>query len=368
MINVTLPELKEGTDESLVVLWFVSEGDRVRKGDALAEVQTEKAVSEIEAEADGVVKKIAVKRGESAKVGDVLAVIDPEGSPEPAVEEAPPEKKEQEKVPDAPKVPPKLKKLARELGVQVETIRGTGKDGRITEEDIRRGGTEQEKRLPLTGTRGVIARRMVESLQESAQLTETAWADVTRLDLDRKEFDGDPGWTALTAVAAARALKNHPLLNAHIEGEEIVLKESVHLGFAIDTKDGLQVAVVKETDSLSPGKLQEQLAEKASRARNKGLSKEDMEGGTFTVTSLGGYRTEFFTPIINPPQTAILGIGRIQPYVAMYEMKPREKYRLPLSLTVDHRAVDGAPAAAFLDEVIDLLEHPDRLFGEEADD
>jgi pyruvate dehydrogenase E2 component (dihydrolipoamide acetyltransferase) len=365
MLNVTLPELKEGIDESLVVLWFVSEGDSVQKGDPLVEVQTEKAVSEIEAEEDGVIEKITVPRGESAKVGDVLAVIDTGGSPK-TEKETTPEKAEKKEVPAAPKVPPKLKKLAKELGVQVDTIQGTGKEGRITEDDIRREGTQKEKRLPLSGTRGVIARRMVESLQESAQLTETAWADVTRLDLDKKDLDGDPGWTALTAAAAARALKNHPLLNAYIEREEIVLKESIHLGFAIDTKDGLQVAVVPETDSLSPGELQEKLAEKASRARNKGLSKDDMEGGTFTLTSLGGYRTEFFTPIINPPQTAILGIGRIQPYVAMYEMKPREKYRLPLSLTVDHRAVDGAPAAAFLDEVIELLEQPDKLLEEES--
>ncbi|WP_147802563.1 dihydrolipoamide acetyltransferase family protein [Alkalicoccus halolimnae] len=364
MINVTLPELKEGIEESLVVLWFVSEGDKVQKGDPLAEVQTEKATAEIEAEADGVIREIAVKRGESAKVGDVLAVIDPDGTA--SAQEAKPENVEpvKQRMPEegeTPPVTPRLKRLAKELGVTLASVKGTGRGGRITEEDIR---TLKEEKIPLTGTRGVIAQRLVESLRGSAQFTITAWADVTELKTRKSGIEGNPGWTALIAAACTRVLPNHPLLRARVENEKIIIKQGIHLGFAIETETGLHTGVIPEASGRSPKELHERLRELAEKARKSGLSEKESAGSTFTITSLGAHRVQFFTPIINPPETSILGIGKIEPWVIMDKEKPVERFRLPLSLTVDHRAVDGSPAAAFLDELIDILEHPQSFLTE----
>lgn len=465
MFEMKLPKIREDVDESLVVIWFVSAGDSVKKGDRLLEVQTEKEVTEIESERDGVIKEIKVKRGESAKVGEVLVLIGEDGKdkePEeqklveaaaeqektgkkPAAKrkgqkpeeqeivekiEKPAEEKAQESVQETPRVAPGLRKLARELGVGLENVTGTGRNGKITEEDIRgahagagepkaaekppakdetaatdekttkdeipakdeasetveaaaaaedsgapggmaeaEGGNGQgtagvepsENIIPLTGTRGVIARRMTQSLQQSAQLTEMAWADVTKLEAKKEKLGEGAGWTALFGKAVAHALQNHPALNAHISENGIKLKKTVDLGFAIDTENGLLVASVPRANEGTASELHQKLSELAEKARNGKLSKEESSGSSFTVTSLGGYSVQFFTPIINPPETAILGIGKIEDYLVMEGRKVRVRRRVPLSLTVDHRAIDGAPAAKFLDELIRLLEKPKRF-------
>lgn len=490
MIEVKLPKIREDVNESLVVIWFVSEGDAVKKGEPLLEIQTEKEVSEVEAEASGTIKEIIYKRGESAKVGEVLATINPaentqETKPEEQklVENIEPETKilkdeqkpeeqkvtekaEQEKEDSGQTEPaktvrlaPGLRKLARELNVPLESVAGTGRNGRITEKDIRRvagqpgalepagneevskqektpeepaqevptekdaaaenasheaeaekvseeegvqEGTEteeepseepsekdlaQEERaalaeqaeailetqeksretgaIPFSGIRGVIARRMTESLQNSAQLTETAWADVTKLDSKKDALGKGVGWTAVVAKAAAQALADHPLVNAYIKEGQILPQDAINLGFAVDTDRGLQVAVLQEANQASLGDLQKRLAELAEKARSGQLANEESSGSTFTITSLGAYRIQFFTPIINPPEAAILGIGTIETYLVLKDGKVQERKRLPLSLTIDHRAIDGAPAAKFLGDIIGLLEKPKQLFKDE---
>lgn len=474
MIEVKLPKIREDVNESLVVIWFVSEGDTVKKGDPLLEIQTEKEVSEIEAETSGTVKEIICKRGESAKVGEVLATINPaENKQETKPEEqklvenaktetkisAQEQKTEEQKIVEqssmqevkgeekepakAMRLAPGLRKLARELNVPLESVAGTGRNGKITEKDIRRvagqtevieavekaeeskGGKEgiepsaeevqteeqaegvpekeaaqketqkdevktdgappnekpqleltadaeqaeavlekgegSEKAIPFSGIRGAIARRMTESLQNSAQLTETAWADVTKLVSKKNKLGEEAGWTALIAKAAAQALHNHPLMNAHIKEDKIVPQKPIHLGFAVDTDRGLQVAVLQEADQYSLSDLQERLVNLAEQARKGQLPNLESAGSTFTITSLGAYGIQFFTPIINPPEVAILGIGTIENYLVLKDGKVQEKKRLPLSLTVDHRAVDGAPAAKFMSELIGLLEKPKQF-------
>lgn len=401
MFEVKLPKLRDDVEESLVVVWFVSEGDAVEKGDRLVEVQTEKEVSELDAEESGKVKEIMVNRGESAKVGEVLALIDPEGSPKPKpvkqkaavkkteepeaskateadvqkITKQAPQKEEGagEEAPKMVRIAPGLRKLARDLDVDLGQVSGTGRNGNITGDDIRNAANppaeagadkvEPESAIPLAGIRGTIARRMVESLQQSAQLTETAWADVTKL-VSKKEKLGDAvGWTALLAKAVAQALSAHPHMNAHITDNKIEQRSEINLGFAIDTEQGLQVAVVQESDKVPTAELHAKLGELAEKARGGKLAKAESSGSTFTITSLGGYRVQFFTPIINPPEIAILGIGRIEDHLVLEKDKVHVRKRLPLSLTVDHRAVDGAPAAKFLDELISLLEKP-KLFME----
>ncbi|QKX51216.1 2-oxo acid dehydrogenase subunit E2 [Planococcus glaciei] len=486
MIEVKLPKIREDVNESLVVIWFVSEGDAVKEGDPLLEIQTEKEVSEVEAEASGTINEIIYKRGESAKVGEVLATINPaentqETKPEEQkiVENTEPETKipddgqkpEEQKITENAEQPkeaseqtepaktlrlaPGLRKLARELNVPVESIAGTGRNGKITEKDIRRvagqaaaaepagkaeelqqekpeeesarqepipdqaldeaptkevpeketaqenAGTEElpseeppeelaqqeqaalaeqaeailepeendreSDAVPFSGIRGVIARRMTESLQNSAQLTETAWADVTKLHSKKDASGKEAGWTAVVAKAAAQALGKHPLVNAHIKEGQILPQEAINLGFAVDTDRGLQVAVLQEADKHSLGDLQKHLADLAEKARNGQLANEQSAGSTFTITSLGAYRIQFFTPIINPPETAILGVGTIETYLALEGGKVQERKRLPLSLTIDHRAIDGAPAAKFLGDLIELLEKPKQLFKEDEE-
>lgn len=401
MFEVKLPKVREDVDESLIVIWFVSPGEAVKKDDPLLEVQTEKEVTEIRSEADGIVKEIRVERGESAKAGDILAIIgDSEEPQEPEEqklakggakgakkkqspkEQMPEEQKMAEQAekqeaaphPEKPRVAPGLRKLAKELGVDLENLSGTGRNGKITEQDIlsAQGETEKPKDdlavkekeheniIPLTGTRGVIARRMTESLRQSAQLTEMAWADVTKLEAKKEKLGSSVGWTALFGKAVAEALKNHPNMNAHISEKGIQLIQSVNLGFAVDTEGGLMVAVVAEADTLPPADLHKTIVELAEKARSGKLSKQE-SSSSFTITSLGGYSVQFFTPIINPPETAILGIGKIEDYLVMEDGKVRVRRRVPLSLTVDHRAIDGAPAAGFLDELIHLLEKPKRF-------
>jgi pyruvate dehydrogenase E2 component (dihydrolipoamide acetyltransferase) len=389
MFEVRLPQLRDDVEESLIVIWFVSEGDRVEKGDRLVEVQTEKAIADIEAEESGTIREILIERGETARAGEVLAVIDPEGSQIARKPKEPSRQEQQNSTSEEnreetllveenmARVAPGLRKLAKELGVQLEMVKGTGRNGKITEADIRRvaGDNSLEQRelqsgeegepetVPLAGIRGTIARRMLESLQNSAQLTETAWADVTELSAAKEGLGDKAGWTALAAKAVAQALKEHPQLNALIADEQIRLKKEIHLGFAVDTDQGLQVAVIRNADQQNPADLHHSLAGLAEKARSGTLSIEESAGSTFTITSLGTHRIQFFTPIINPPEVAILGLGSIEAHLVARDGEISERQRLPLSLTFDHRAIDGAPAAQFLEKIIDLLENPEQLLG-----
>lgn len=427
MFEMKLPKIKGNEEESLVVIWFVSPGNAVKKGDRLLKVQTEKEVMEIESERDGIIKEIKVKRGESAKAGEVLALIREDGNEKEPEEqnmaEIASEPEKMEKKPGAkrknqkqeekelienvgkpletsayavPSVASRLQKIARDLGVDLENIQGTGRNGKITEEDIRKIQKETAQKrttqeaneadetkaretanipeasgtlkaetaegiVPLSGTRAIIPPQMAKSLQQSAKLTEMAWADVTKLETKKEKLGQDIGWTALFGKAVAQALQNHPALNAHISESSIQSKQTIDLGFAIDTDNGLRVAVIPQAEASSTVELHQKLGELAEKARGGKLSKEESSGSSFTITSLGGHSVQFFTPIINPPETAILGIGKIEDYLVMDGRKVRVRRRVPLSLTVDHRAIDGAPAAQFLDELISLLEKPKRF-------
>ncbi|MGI2328980.1 dihydrolipoamide acetyltransferase family protein [Planococcus sp. YIM B11945] len=385
MFEVRLPQYREDIDESLIVIWFVSEGDKVKEGDRLVEVQTEKAITEIEAEISGTIRDILVERGESVKAGEVLATIDPAGG----VKEEDDYKKEnvtqvksQAAIEETPtveesnmRVAPGLRRLAKELAVQLPMVGGTGRNGKITEEDIRRAaaGNSLEQSeiqtnnlnegIPFEGIRAVIARRMTESLKDSAQLTITSWADVTDLEEKKAAIDEVIGWTALIGAAVAQTLPAHMALNAHVFEASVQPKSYIHLGFAIDTIQGLQVAVVRDANKQTPADLHKTLMELAEKTRNGKLSVNESSGSTFTITSLGQYHIQFFTPIINPPEAAILGIGQIEPHLELRDGIMAERMRLPLSLTFDHRAIDGAPAAQFLSDLVRVIEETGRLLG-----
>lgn len=366
--ELRLPALDEAKSEGMVVTWFKAPGERVRKGEVLLEVQVEKVACAVECPVDGTLTRILAEPGATVAVGQVLALITEAG-------EAAPE--------DAPRAPasPAARRLARELAVNLAAVTGSGPEGRITEADIRLaaesaagGGAPAPAPSPLPGVKGswaplgpeqrTVATRMLSSLQGSAQLTLGREVDVTDL-LAVRETDRQQGrpqtLTDLLHRAVVLALADHPRLQAIWAADRLFIPEEVNLGFAVDREEaGLLVPVI-------PGALRMNLAELAAArellteaALAGRLTAEQQRGGTFTVTNLGPAGVDFFTPILNPPQTAILGAGRTvrRPgWDAAGQVAPRQY--LTLSLTVDHRVVNGAPAAAFLARLAELLEQPE---------
>ncbi|MFD0825421.1 dihydrolipoamide acetyltransferase family protein [Neobacillus sp. M.A.Huq-85] len=371
MFEVRLPQTSEDDLESVIVFWHKSEGDTVNEGDVLVEVQTEKAVFEIEAEESGVLYEIRVPRSEVAGVGQVLATIAPSAS-------TPIEKiDQQEKVESTEqssessqfvKVSPRIRRLARDLGVDLAIVKGTGRNGHITEEDLHQAVKQESrpdfKSVPIVGVRKTIAKRMSESLVSTAQLTETAWADVTLLAEERSHRIDKVSWNDLLLFAVAKSLKQNPNINAHVFEEEIRQYEKVHLGVAVDTEDGLYVPVIKNADELSLLQLRDRVRELVEKVIQHRITPEELSGGTFTVTNLGSFGIQFFTPILNLPEAAILGVGKIETDLTLKNGQITERKRLPLSLTFDHRAIDGAPAAKFIQTLIGYLEEPARLLDE----
>lgn len=372
MYEIKLPRFSDDHDESSIILWFKQEGDAVQAGESLAEVQTEKAVSEIETDQNGVLEKIHVKRGEAANVGDVLCTINTESETDGAKKETTgqatdketPDNRRESK-PTFVRVAPRLRKLAERLGVDLTTVTGTGRNGNITEDDIREkaeaGVTHEEAGQSLSAVRKTIAERMKGSLQNKAQLTETAYSDVTRLSEVRNAYETKLSWNTWISYAVIQALKHHPYMNGTYKDGLLEQSDAVHLGMATDTDDGLLVPVIENADGHSIETLEEAIAEKSESARTKTLSTDDMSGSTFTNTNLGAYGVHFFTPIINPPEIAILGIGQIEDFLFKQDGEIRDGKRLPISLTFDHQVVDGGPAATFLKALVDILENPDTL-------
>ncbi|WP_436949350.1 2-oxo acid dehydrogenase subunit E2 [Streptomyces sp. SudanB52_2052] len=273
-------------------------------------------------------------------------------------------------------VSPLVRKLAKERGIDLAGVRGTGAGGRIRRADLDTAGTEPAATpvrsadvIPLTGMRGTIARRMHASLQEMAQLTHgyDVRMDAVvslRARLKQEWADSDlpvPSLNDFLLKAAALALREHPLLNAVVRDDGIHLYEDIHLGTAVAVPGGLLVPVIEDAATLPLPELARRSRELADAARAGRISPARLEGATFTVTSLGGYGVDFFTPVINPGNVAILGVGRLRDGVEWVDEQPRRTRVLTLSLTFDHRAVDGAPAAEYLRTVEGLLRRPLRL-------
>ena len=374
MYEVKLPQTSDEFSDSVIVFWHKSEGDHVEAGEVLVEVQTEKAIFEIEAEESGILAEIKVPRGEVARVGDVLATISPIAvanqkqanvSAETMLDEVGDTDIVHASSQQSIKVAPRIRRLARELGIDLAKVNATGRNGHITEEDIRRAAEAdmptEYKVIPFAGIRKTIAKRMTDSLLSTAQLTVTAWADVTLLDQERKQMMGRFTWNDLILYAVVQALKGHHDINALVF-EEIQQYEKVHLGVAVDSEAGLFVPVVKNADDLSLEQLAIQVRLLAEKAKLQRLLSEELTGATFTVTNLGGFGIRFFTPIINQPEAGILGVGEIDTDLMLKDGQIVERKRLPLSLTFDHRAIDGAPAARFIQTIKGYLGNPTKIF------
>jgi len=376
--EITVPVLSEEDEEGMVVTWFVTPGAAVREGDLLAEVQVEKAITEVRAPVAGRIAEILVPPGGIVRQATPIAVLEvgaeavPEAAPAPvgaaAGAEAVREAAEPAPAGAPPPASPAARRLARELGVDLASVRGSGPGGRILEQDVRAaaGAPAAPARVePLTPMRKAIAARLTAGLASAAQLTLTAEADVTDLTAALERAGGDgavrPSITDAVVRASALALREHRRVAARWTDDGLVLPEALDVGVAVAVEGGLLVPVVRGADQKDVATLSREIAELAERARRGRLQAPEMEGPVLSVTNLGAYRIDAFTPLLDPPQSVVLGVGRarMRPAVRDGAIVPRRL--MVLSLTFDHRVSDGAPAAAYLQDVVLLLEDPGRL-------
>ena len=391
-IELKLPDVGEGIAEGEVVRWLVAEGAAVKEDDPLVEVLTDKANVEIPSPVTGTVVKILAAPGQLVKVGELLALIEPAAGqaaaahhvtaspdrPTSASREAMEPGQAKRAVPPGGDVlaTPVVRKLAKDLGVELGAVPGSGPGGRITEEDVRRAAgpkapagipaeSTSEERIPFRGRRRMIARKMVAAKTRVPHALLVDEADVSGLLAERAKMReiGEREGVRITILpfimkAVAGALRRHPALNASLDEdrEEIVLKKRVDVGMAVDAGDGLVVPVVRNADAKSVIELAREIERLSTAAREGTLAPGDLTGGTFTISSVGSIGGLFSYPIINVPEAAILAAHKIvtRPVVRDGEIVPREM--MYLSLSFDHRIVDGGEATRFLNEVVRRIE------------
>jgi len=398
MVDVKFPDVGEGVTEGTLVKWLVKVGDEIKTDQAVAEIETDKAIVEIPAPKAGKILKLYGKEGDVIKVGSMLASIALPGEEVKIAEVKPPEKvpgivvKPPEiKIPERVLATPSTRRLARELGLDISKVMGSGPGGRVTDEDVKKY-TEikppevkpplalppevapeiklAEERIPIKGIRKTIGERMVQSKFTAPHVVSMDEADVTelvKLREKQKKIAEEKGikltYLAFIIKAVTVALKQHPYLNASLDSQknEIVLKRYYNIGIAVDTPEGLMVPVIKNADQKSIMELAGVTEKLSGEARTRKIKLSDLKGNTFTITNIGSIGGIFSTPIINLPDVAILGVHRIRdlPRVVDGEIKIRKI--LPLVLSFDHRALDGAQAARFMNTLIDHLKDPDLL-------
>ncbi|HDR3893423.1 MULTISPECIES: dihydrolipoamide acetyltransferase family protein [Bacillus] len=392
-VEVVMPKLGMAMKEGIITSWNIKAGDNVAKGELIASINSEKIETEIEAPADGTVLDIAVSEDEGVPPGTVICYI---GKPNekvemkestPVIEEKTsnieaqhvqhPEPYVKEVAKQRIKISPVAKKIAKSENLDIKALVGTGPGGRITKADVLkalevRGNVpeiserEESKAIPVTGMRKAIANRMHASLQNSAQLTLTMKVDVTDLvalhkeiaEVVQKRYDNKLTITDFVSHAVVLALGEHKEMNSAYIDDAIHQFEHVHLGMAVALEKGLVVPAIRFANNLSLVELSKEIKNVAQKARAGSLSSDDMHGTTFTISNLGSFGIEYFTPVLNTPETGILGVGAIEHVPVFKGKKLRKGSMLPLSLTFDHRVLDGAPAAAFLRTIKHYLEEP----------
>jgi pyruvate dehydrogenase E2 component (dihydrolipoamide acetyltransferase) len=390
------PDVGEGITEGEIVRWLVREGDEVKSDQTLAEIETDKAVVEMPSPYSGTVLKLHFKEKDLIKVGQVLVTIGEKGEAVPEGEATPagPAPARPAVLPSGAAVrageaqaTPKVRALARELGVEIGAIQGTGPGGRVTEEDVRSAKEKPAEkkpeikikakydlfgsleRIPLRGIRRATAKKMRESLDKAAHVTHCDEADAQALVTLREKMrpEAEAAGIKLTYLpfivkALIEALKLHPTLNAVLddEEEEIVVKKYYNIGIAVDVPDGLIVPVVKMADQKSVLDIAAEIQALAKAARERTLDLADLKGGTFSITNVGVIGGDFATPIINYPEAAILATMKIAERARVENGTVVVKRTLPLCLSFDHRIIDGAEAARFTRDLVRFLENPER--------
>lgn len=431
-MDVKLPKLGEGAESGTVVSVMVKEGDTITEGQTILELENEKAVAPIPSPVSGKVTSVRAKEGDKLSVGQVILSVGEGNEPAPATaspktetpSRAPAAKASSPRPSQPPEAPapaspapeaeaaeepkplegglapaasPSIRKMARELGIDLSKIRGSERGGRIVLADVRayiqrlqRLATQPQtaptpkqptqptaeridfskwgpiSRKPLSALRKIIGQRMKESWTTVPHVTQFDGADITALNELRKKhaaaYEKNGARLTLTSFvlkAVADTLKKHPMFNASLDGaaEEIVFKDYYHIGLAVDTDQGLLVPVLRNVDKKGMLELSKEIGDLAEKARTRKISLEEMKGGTFTISNQGGIGGGHFTPIINQPEVAILGLGRGALKAMVREKKLEPRLSLPLALSYDHRVIDGANAARFMVDLVGALEN-----------
>lgn len=380
-----MPKLGMTMEEGTITKWLKKEGDKVEKGEPIVEIMTDKVNMEVESPYDGILLKIVAKEGDVVPILQPIAIIGEEGEEVKVEESKVEEKKEEVKIEEEViKASPAAKKLAREAGIDLSLIKGTGPDGRIVEKDVL-AYIEAHKKVEvapqitpepsvqvsqlvyreetISSIRREIAGRLSKSYREAVHITLEFTADVTDIVKIREKLKEKassknlpvPTFNDIFVRLVSLVLKDYPNLNAHFDGEKLTVFNTVNMGVAVAVKEGLLVPVVKEAEKKSIFEIAKITSDLVSRTREGKVLPDELSGGTFTITNLGMFGIDFFTPIINPPQVAILGIGRIREVLKPGNIVVDE---VTLSLSVDHRVVDGAPAAMFLRDLGEALKDP----------
>jgi pyruvate dehydrogenase E2 component (dihydrolipoamide acetyltransferase) len=402
-----LPDIGEGVAEAEIIKWMVKEGEKVKEDQPLVEVMTDKVNVQIPSPRSGTISTISVKEGEVAKVGQTIVIISEDGTPstassaaparapEPPAQARPPAPDQQATSQPAPPVAatPATRRLAREMGVEITTVIGTGPQGRITDDDVKAAAaksslppqrpqpqaparpavTGREELVPIHGVRKTIADRMVRSKHTAAHVTHVDEVDVTELILLREALksSGEKRGVKLTYLpfiikAVIPSLKAFPFMNSSVDdqGANIIVKKYYNIGVATDTEQGLVVPVVKDADRKDVFELAREIEQLAGKARSGQLSLDEVRGSTFTITNIGTIGGLFSTPIINLPESAILGVHKITKRPVVRDDKIEVRDMTYLSLSFDHRIIDGAYAARFTTSVIETLQDSKKLLTE----
>ena len=374
--NIFLPQWGMGMQEATIIKWLKKEGDAVKKGEPLVEVESSKVNAEVESSVDGYLIKISADEGQVIKVGAIIAYVGNKDESIDVEENAPSEEKSSPVENSAPKteklkvqVTPIARRVAKELKVELENVTGTGPNGRITEDDVRgyakNGATKEDSNL-ISGMRKVIASRMTQS-NLIPSVTLTSKVDITNsinfqsnlLKEWRKEKIR-PTFQDLIVKATSLALIEHKTFNSHFIEDEIKGSEEVNIGVAYAIKDGLVVPVVKGAQDKSLLDIAKDIRE-FSKKEKAGFSQEDISGSTFSITSLNSTAIDSFNPLINPPEVAILGIGRTSEETSFLSGEAVTRKICYFNLSFDHRVVDGFPAAKFLESIINNIQNPESL-------
>lgn len=393
---ITMPKLGLAMKTGTVGKWLKQEGDSIKKGETLVEVMTDKITNKVESPADGTLLKIVAAKGTKLPVGGLMGAIGEAGedisailAAGPVVEGAAEPKgkakaaasggKAKATAPDGKvKISPAARKLAEENEIDYTLISGTGPEGRITREDVEKAIAEGVgpaddrptlKVMPYEGMRRAIGENMLASWTSNAKVTHHVSVDMSGILALRKTIneglkDKDKiSVTALLTKAVARAIEINPTVNVTLDGDEIKTLQDINIGMAVAVPDGLIVPVIRNANEKKLTQLNAEIQDLAKRGRRNKLDVDEMNGATFTITNLGGYHSvDWFTPIINPPEAAILGVGRTidKPVAVGGEVVVRPM--MGLSLSFDHRILDGAPAAEWLAVLIELIENPQKIF------
>ncbi len=391
-IDILVPTLGESVAEATVGKWYKKAGESVAKDELLVELETDKVTLEVNAPEAGAVSEIVVEEGGEVEVGALLARIEAGASGAEAAAPESPAASKAESVPEAAAAStpaptpvsdgsgPAARKMMAENNLSSSDISGSGKDGRVTKGDVinalnsgasRPASSEpREERVKMTKLRKAIAKRLKESQNTAAMLTTFNEVDMTNVmalrneykDLFIKEHDTKLGFMSFFTKAVVAALKELPAVNAEIDGDDIVYKNYYDIGMAVGTPQGLVVPVIRDCDQLSMAGIESELVAMAGKARDGKLSMDEMSGGTFTITNGGVYGSMLSTPIINPPQSAILGLHNIvKRAVVMEDGSIQARPMMYIALSYDHRIIDGREAVTFLVRVKQIIEDPRRL-------